>query len=83
MPHAADSYEILYQNLIDAGYNEETAKNCLFLAQNDNWSKLCKELAKQRDILLGILHESEKQIDCLDFLVYEINKKHKNIFNRR
>ena len=67
----------LYQNLIDAGYSEKEADQCLVLARDGEWQKLCKLLARQKASLLTALHKSEKQIDCLDFLVYEIKKTYK------
>ena len=67
----------LYQNLIDAGYSEKEADQCLVLARDGEWQKLCKLLARQKASLLTELHKSEKQIDCLDFLVYEIKKTYK------
>lgn len=70
----------LYQNLLDAGYNAEKAEQYEKLAEDQEWNKLLRELMKQKRHLLSSLHESEKQIDCLDFLVYEINKKHKGEF---
>ena len=77
MAHVKDTESSLYQNLIDAGYNEAQSNQCLILARNGEWMELCKMLAKQRTVLLNALHKSEKQIDCLDFLVYEINKKYR------
>ena len=70
----------LYQNLLDAGFNAEKAEQYEKLAEDQEWNKLLRELMKQKRHLLSLLHESEKQIDCLDFLVYEINKKHKGEF---
>ncbi len=67
----------IYQNLLDAGCESETAEQYEKLAEDGEWNKLLNELAKQKKHLLSALHQSEKQIDCLDFLVYEINKKHK------
>ena len=70
----------LYQNLLDAGFNAEKAEQYEKLAEDQEWNILLQELMKQKRHLLSSLHESEKQIDCLDFLVYEINKKHKGEF---
>ena len=70
----------LYQNLLDAGFNTEKAEQYEKLAEDQEWNKLLRELMKQKRHLLSSLHESEKQIDCLDFLVYEINKRHKGEF---
>ncbi|MCH5316062.1 MAG: hypothetical protein J1E81_09115 [Eubacterium sp.] len=76
MARAEDTQARLYQNLIDAGYGEDMAKYCLSFAQNGEWNRLCNELAKHKTVLLATLHKSEKQIDCLDYLVYEINRKY-------
>lgn len=70
----------IYQNLLDAGCASEKAEQCEKLAEDGEWSKLLCELAKHKKLLLSSLHKSEKQIDCLDFLVYEINRKHKGEF---
>ena len=76
MAQADDTEGKLYQNLIDIGCSEAETKQYLTLAKKGEWSKLCTALAKQKTVLLTALHKSEKQIDCLDFLVYEINKKY-------
>lgn len=76
MAQADDIEGGLYQNLIDAGCSEKEANHFLILARNGEWPKVCKMLARQKASLLTALHKSEKQIDCLDFFVYEINKKH-------
>ncbi|MDE7389804.1 MAG: hypothetical protein K2M82_02540 [Lachnospiraceae bacterium] len=73
-------YDNLYQNLLDAGYTAEKAKEYERFAGDGNWNRLLRELEKQKERLLASLHESEKQIDCLDFLVYQINKKYKGEF---
>ena len=74
MACATDLEGRLFQNLIDAGYTEDEAKHCLTFAQKGQWKQLQQELRKQRAVLLSTLHQSEQRIDCLDFLVYEINK---------
>lgn len=79
MPKAGENNS-LYQNLLDAGLNAEKAEQYENLAKSGEWNKLLSELSKQKKNLLSSLHKSEKQIDCLDFLVYEINKKHKGEF---
>lgn len=79
MPKAGENNS-LYQNLLDAGLNAEKAEQYENLAKSGEWNKLLSELSKQKKNLLSSLHKNEKQIDCLDFLVYEINKKHKGEF---
>lgn len=64
----------IIQNLEDAGCDCDTIAAVL----NDfaNGKTLCgiKRLEKHRQILLDDLHENQKQIDCLDYLVYQIKK---------
>ena len=82
MAYATDTEAALHRNLIDAGCSEDEAKRCLAFAQDGQWEQLCRELRKQKAILLSALHRSERQIDCLDFLVYEINKNTKSTDRR-
>lgn len=82
MACATDTEAALYRNLIDAGCSEDEAKRCLSFAQDGQWEQLCRELRKQKAVLLSALHQSERQIDCLDFLVYEINKNTKSTDRR-
>ena len=76
MSEASDSMGILHQNLIDAGCSKDLIETCMELAKANKWKRLLPLLAKQRINLLESVHDGQKQIDCLDFLVYSINKKH-------
>ncbi len=76
MGEASDIMGILHQNLIDAGCNEDLTRNCMELAKVNRWDRILSLLSKQRTALLDSVHDGQKQIDCLDFLVYRINKKH-------
>lgn len=40
----------------------------------DDMGELLKLLEHHRSCLLGMVHEREKQIDCLDYLVYQIKR---------
>lgn len=68
----------LYRNLLDAGYSEPEAARCLTLAGSGQWAELLRGLSRQKAALLSLLHKSEQQIDCLDYLVYRINKTYRN-----
>ncbi len=76
MGEASDIMGILHQNLIDAGCNEDLTRNCMELAKVNRWDRILSLFSKQRTALLDSVHDGQKQIDCLDFLVYRINKKH-------
>lgn len=76
MSEASDTMGILHQNLIDAGCSKDLIETCMELAKENKWKCLLPLLSKQRINLLDLVHNGQKQIDCLDFLVYSINKKH-------
>ncbi len=76
MAEASDIMGILHQNLIDAGCSEDLTRSCMELAKVNQWDRILSLLSKQRSNLLDSVHDGQKQIDCLDFLVYRINKKH-------
>ncbi len=62
----------IYQNLIDAGCDEQTTEQCMALVAEGRYSDLFPILAQYRRALLDTVHDGQKQIDCLDFLVYKI-----------
>ncbi len=76
MAEASDIMGILHQNLIDAGCSEDLTRSCMELAKVNQWNRILSLLSKQRSNLLDSVHDGQKQIDCLDFLVYRINKKY-------
>lgn len=75
MPHATDTDGILRQNLVDAGCGPDIVRQCMALARKQDQSELMWVLSCHRRALLDALHQSEKQIDCLDYLVYQMEKK--------
>ena len=74
MAEASDVWGILYQNLIDAGCNQETARQCMSLAKGKKADDLLRQLSHHRTKLLETVHLHQKKIDCLDFLIYKIKK---------
>lgn len=66
---------IIFQNLEDAGCNlliiEEFFK---FYAVN-NHKEILKILNNHKKELLNNLHKAQKQIDCLDFLIFSLKQK--------
>lgn len=77
MAEATDKNELFLQNLRDAGCDGQTIRECLSLVGAKKDAQLLRLLAHRRMSLLDSLHKSQEQIDCLDFLVYQI--KHGNI----
>lgn len=76
MSNASDTLGIFRQNLIDAGCDENTISKCVAFAEKGEWEKISSVLSEHRSKLLKNVHSGQKQIDCLDFLAYRINKEH-------
>lgn len=65
---------MVVQNLKDAGCNGDTVKLFMELAEAGEKRGQFKLLEKHRSDLLDQIHKSEKQIDCLDYLIYQMRK---------
>jgi len=75
VPKASDAEGILRQNLLDAGCSGDTIRRCMDLAGKQERGELLRVLSRHRRELLELVHQSEKRIDCLDYLVYQIEKQ--------
>ncbi len=71
---AYGSKSAIIQNLKDAGCSQETIKCCLSCLDMGKKAELLKRLENHRKGLLEKVHEGEKQIDCLDYLVFQIDR---------
>lgn len=74
MAEASDARELFRQNLIDAGCGQEVVARCMELREQQNTAQLMRELAWHRKSLLDTVHTGQKQIDCLDYLIYQMQK---------
>ncbi len=61
----------IVQNLKDAGCEQSLIDEFLKLEK----FKQLDLLAKHKNNLLDNLHKNQKQIDCLDFLIFQIKQK--------
>lgn len=77
MAKASDKKEILYQNLVDAGCDEETVKECMNCSECGNWNEMLSILSGQKKHLLDVKHNNQKHIDCLDYLTYKVEKENR------
>ncbi len=73
MAEATDS--ILRQNLLDAGCGWDTVQRCMELVKKREDAELLRLLSRHRRELLDEVHQAEKRIDCLDYLIYQIEKQ--------
>lgn len=74
MAHATNTQEMLLQNLKDAGCNQQMIESCVALFQQKNTSEMKRLLAKHKRKLLETVHIHQKEIDCLDYLVFRLDQ---------
>ena len=67
--------QALLDNLEDAGCGPEFAERFLALEQSGQHREQLKLLSDHRRHLLDRLHREERRIDCLDFLVYQLERR--------
>lgn len=72
MAESSDTLGIIYQNLNDAGCDKQTTEKCMSFVKEGNYSDMLPILSKYRAALLGTVRSGQKQIDCLDYLLYKI-----------
>lgn len=75
MTEANDTHDSIYQNLMDAGCSEGTIERCMALVHEKNISALLKQLSNHRKHLLDKVHVHQKEIDCLDYLIYSLKNQ--------
>ena len=75
MAEAGGTWASLYPTLPDAGCSRETVEVGMEFAKAGQDAAMLKQLSRHRAALLDSLHANQKQIDCLDFLVYQMGKK--------
>ena len=68
------SKEAVIQNLEDAGCAPDVIECCIACMEQGKKNELMKTLEEHRKGLLNKVHEEEKHIDCLDYLVYQIGR---------
>lgn len=71
---AYGSTQAVLQNLKDAGCTKEMTQQIIMKLEKNDFEELTKLLEQHRSCLLNLIHDKEKQIDCLDYLVYQIKR---------
>ena len=74
-----NSEEDVIQNLKDAGCDKKTIESFMKCMARDDVSGQLRLMKEQRRCLLNKVHEEEKKIDCLDYLVYQVGRSKKDI----
>jgi len=73
-----ENHDAVIQNLEDAGCDPETVAKLMELGMTGNRKNQLKLLEQHRKRLLEKVHENEKRIDCLDYLVFQMSKEKKD-----
>ncbi len=71
------SVQAATQNLKDAGCDSETIEQYFLLDESGEIQEQLELLSAHRGLILENIHKEEKQIGCLDYLVYQLGKKMK------
>lgn len=74
MAEINDVYGSIYQNLIDSGCDLQTARQCMSFMEEGRISEILPILSRHKSALIDSVHIEQKQIDCLDFLIYKLKK---------
>lgn len=69
----------IISNLKDADCTQDTIEQVLTMEESGNIKGLLKILHKHKKNLLDSLHKKNKQIDCLDYLIFKIEQESKGI----
>lgn len=69
-----NSEEDVIQNLKDAGCDRKIIECFMECMARDDFNGQLWLMKEQRKCLLDRVHKNEKQIDCLDYLVYQIDR---------
>ena len=66
--------ESIIQNLKDAGCSKSQIEEFMGYAGKHERNNAMKLLRQQRNVLLDGLHEKQRMIECLDYLVYQLKR---------
>ena len=69
--------EQLIQGLSDAGCSAETAKRIGSLYEAGSFSEVLHQMKLQRCLLVSEMHESQRRVDRMDFLIRDQEKQMK------
>lgn len=73
MRHRSDAE--IWQNLRDAGCSETMIQEFFSCSQKDEKDKQVTMLEAHRKKLLEDVHDKEKKISCLDYLMFQMNRE--------
>ena len=74
---------LMRRNLTDAGFPDSEIAKIISLLEDGRETAVHRILAQQRTVLLNTVHENQKRIDCLDYLVYDMNNNSKPVHSAK
>ncbi len=75
MAEASDRTGALYQSLVDSGCGKSLIRQFMAVAEEGKEAEALPLLKRYRRSLLDCYHAQQKKLDCLDYLVYQIEKQ--------
>ena len=69
--------EQLIQGLSEAGCSKKTAERIGALYEAGSYDEVLRQMKVQRCVLIDEMHESQRKVDCMDFLIRNQEKKMK------
>lgn len=73
--NACNRHELILQNLVDAGCDDELVKQCITLIDEENYTFLKCKLSSHRSKILKGIRLYQGQLDSLDYLLYQFKDK--------
>lgn len=73
------SIQTVIQNLRDAGCGPRCIEQFLALEQEAKTAEQIQLLTAHRQRLLDQIHRDERRMECLDYLVYQIQKQQQTV----
>ena len=67
--------EHLAQGLTDAGCSREAVEGICSLYQAGDYAGMLRQMRKQRCVLVDAMHESQKKVDRMDYLIHHQEKR--------
>ena len=71
MADACNTRECLRRNLEDAGFDGETAERCMRIFEEGDTARFAALLKEKRKSLLDDIHAGQKNLDSLDYLIFQ------------
>ena len=74
MASVTDCSAVFQQNLVDAGCDHRVVACCMESFRKSNKPEIEQLLRQQRKKLLGEIPVGQRQLDCLDYLLYQLDR---------